>query len=144
MKNEKDNVKVNKKYKISKRTGIILIITIIFIVLTITIIKYVNSEKYQEKRIGKLVISWAEEYYAEKFTDIAPSYINMKAENGENITINLGTLKKFGKDTSLIKNSKYNRKCDDIDTYVVIKVAKGAKNIKKDYKVEKVVLDCFK
>ena len=147
MKKEKNNVKnkSKKKYKMSKRTRIVLALAIfVIIILIVAILKYTNSEKYQKKKMEKLVISWAEEYYEDKLASIASLYIKSKANNNQNITINLDALKKFGKDTDVIKNSKNNRKCDDIDSYVSIKVEKDAKDIKKEYKVEKVVLDCFK
>ena len=61
----------------------------------------------------------------------------------ENITINIDALKKYGKDTSQIKNTKKNKQCNDIESYVSIKIKKDAKNIEKDFILEKVVLDCF-
>ena len=144
MKKEKNNRKKKKtgKFKISKRT-LLICAAIICIVLMLAIVVYLNSEKHQKKKAQKTVLSWAKEIYEEKIADISADYVKYKAENGESILINLQTLKNLGKDTSVIKNKKIDRVCSDVDTYVTIKVDKNAKNIKKDYKVEKVVLDCF-
>ena len=86
---------------------------------------------------------WAEEYYTEQLVKVASGYIKTKAERGESITINIDALKKYGKDTSQIKNTKKNKQCNDIESYVSIKIKKDAKNIEKDFILEKVVLDCF-
>ena len=147
MKKEKTNIKSKKtkKYKMTNRTWIILSIFSVFIIgLIIFLVTYMTSEKYEKKVLERKLSNWAEEYYTEKLTDVASEYIKDKASNDENVTINLDVLKKFGKDTEIVKNSRTNKQCDDIDSYVVIKVDKDAKDIKKDYKVEKVVLDCFK
>lgn len=135
--------KKNKKYKMTKRTfGIFIVFTVGVTVLVLSII-YLNSEKYEKKKMEKTVTNWAEEYYTKELVNIASGYIKTKAGRGENININLDALKNFGKDTKIIENKKTGKKCDDIDTYVAIKVDKNAKDISKDYKVEKVVLNCF-
>ena len=91
----------------------------------------------------KLVSKWAEEYYVEEFANMASGYIKDKTSIGESISINLDALKKFGKDITIIKNSENGKKCDDINSYVSIKVNRQAKDISKEYQIEKVVLDCF-
>ena len=73
----------------------------------------------------------------------ASSYIKEKTEKGENVNINLKALQDFGKNVEIIKNSNTKKECDELGTYVYISVDKDASDIKKDYKVEKVFLDCF-
>lgn len=139
MKNKK-----KKKYKASKRTWIILgTFLVILICFVIGFFAYTNSEKYEKKKIEKKMEKWAEEYYTEQLVKVASGYIKTKAERGESITINIDALKKYGKDTSQIKNTKKNKQCNDIESYVSIKIKKDAKNIEKDFILEKVVLDCF-
>lgn len=136
--------KRSKKYKMSKRTWIILAVFIVVIIGVITVcLANKNSEKYQKNKMEKLVSKWAEEYYTEELVDIASGYIKLKASKGESISINLDSLKNFGKDIEIIKNKKTGKTCDDINTYVSIKVDKNAKDISKDYEIEEVVLDCF-
>lgn len=145
MKKEKKNNlnKKSKKYKMTKRTWTILTILIIVIGLIVLGIVYINSERYQKNKMEKLVSKWAEEYYTDELVNVASGYINTKTQNDESITINLDALKSFGKDIEKIKNNKTGKQCDDIDSYVSIKVDKDAKDISKDYEIEKVVLDCF-
>ena len=136
--------KKNKRFKMSKRTWFILIIfALILIAITTFAIIYLNSEKYQKNKLEKVLSGWAEEYYTEELVKVASGYIKLKTQKGENININLDALKNFGKNTEIVKNKKTGRTCDDIDTYVSIKVDKDAKDISKEYKIEKVVLDCF-
>jgi len=137
------NVKKNKKYKINKRTFVILLFFCVIITISILSIIYLNSEKYEKKKMEKLVSNWAEEYYNEELVNIASKYIKTRAARGENININLDALKNFGKDIKIVKNKKTGRQCDDIDTYISINVDKNAKDISKEYKIEKVFLDCF-
>jgi len=143
-KEEKNNLnKKSKKYKMSKKTWIILTISILVVILIVFGVIYINSEKYQRNKMEKLVSKWAEEYYTDELVNVAAGYINSKTQNNESIIINLDALKNFGKDIEKIKNNKPGKQCDDIDSYVSIKVDKDAKDISKDYKIEKVVLDCF-
>jgi len=137
------NIKKNKKYKINKRTFVILLFFCVIITISILSIIYLNSEKYEKKKMEKLVSNWAEEYYNEELVNIASKYIKTRAARGENININLDALKNFGKDIKIVKNKKTGRQCDDIDTYISINVDKNAKDISKEYKIEKVFLDCF-
>lgn len=133
-----------KKYKASKRTWIILSIFLLVLICIITgVLLYTNSEKYEKKKVEKTMEKWAKEYYTEQLVKVASGYIKTKAERGESITINIDALKKYGKDTSQIKNTKKNKQCNDIESYVSIKIKKDAKNIAKDFMLEKVVLDCF-
>jgi len=143
IKKNKTNKK-SKKYKMSKKTWIILTVVVLIVITIATCsIIYLNSEKYQKNKMEKLVSKWAEEYYLEELVNIAPEYVKAKANEGENITINLNALESVDKDISEIKNKKNNDTCDDINSYVIIKVEKNAKDITKDYKIEKVILDCF-
>lgn len=137
------NVKKHKKYKMTKRTFIILFAFIVIIAILILGLIYLNSEKYEKKKMERMVSNWAEDYYNEELIKIASGYIKAKSARGETININLDSLKKYGKNTEIVKNKKTGKQCDDIDTYVSINVDKDAKDIKKDYKIEKVVLDCF-
>lgn len=133
-----------KKYKASKRTWIILSIFLLVLICIITgVLLYTNSEKYEKKKVEKTMEKWAKEYYTEQLVKVASGYIKTKAERDESITINIDALKKYGKDTSQIKNTKKNKQCNDIESYVSIKIKKDAKNIAKDFILEKVVLDCF-
>lgn len=137
------NVK-KKKYKATKKTWIILTVFVIAVIGIVTsILVYTNSEKYEKKKVEKTMKNWAEEYYTEKLSKVASGYIKTKAERGESITINIDALKKYGKDTSELKNTKTGMQCNDIDSYVVIKVDENANDISKDYYVQEVVLDCF-
>lgn len=133
-----------KKYKASKRTWIILSIFLLVLICIITgVLLYTNSEKYEKKKVEKTMEKWAKEYYTDQLVKVASGYIKTKAERNESITINIDALKKYGKDTSQIKNTKKNKQCNDIESYVSIKIKKDAKNIAKDFILEKVVLDCF-
>ncbi len=133
-----------KKYKASKRTWIILSIFLLVLICIITgVLLYTNSEKYEKKKVEKTMEKWAKEYYTDQLVKVASGYIKTKAERDESITINIDALKKYGKDTSQIKNTKKNKQCNDIESYVSIKIKKDAKNIAKDFILEKVVLDCF-
>ena len=133
-----------KKYKASKRTWIILSIFLLVLICIITgILMYTNSEKYEKKKGEKTMEKWAKEYYADQLVKVASGYVKTKAERGESITINIDALKKYGKDTAVLKNTKKNKQCNDIESYVAIKVNKNANDISKDFTVEKVVLDCF-
>lgn len=133
-----------KKYKASKRTWIILSIFLLVLICIITgVLLYTNSEKYEKKKVEKTMEKWAKEYYTEQLVKVASGYIKTKAERDESITINIDALKKYGKDTSELKNTKKNKQCNDIESYVSIKIKKDAKNIAKDFILEKVVLDCF-
>ncbi len=133
----------SKRYKMTKKAWIIIVLGIFIVGLIVSAFIYINSEKYEKKKLQKTLTDWAEEYYEEKLVSVASGYIKSKAQDGESITINLDALKKFGKNTEIIKNSKNNKQCDDIDTYVSIKVDKNAQDISKDYEVERVILDCF-
>lgn len=133
-----------KKYKASKRTWIILSIFLLVLICIITgVLLYTNSEKYEKKKVEKTMEKWAKEYYTDQLVKVASGYIKTKAERDESITINIDALKKYGKDTSELKNTKKNKQCNDIESYVSIKIKKDAKNIAKDFILEKVVLDCF-
>ena len=146
MENSKKNKtsKKSKKYKMSKKTWIILIIfAIIILGLFVFKIVHKDTEKSEKIKMEKLVSKWAEEYYVEEFANMASGYIKDKTSIGESISINLDALKKFGKDITIIKNSENGKKCDDINSYVSIKVNRQAKDISKEYQIEKVVLDCF-
>lgn len=145
MKSRKKNItiKKSKKYKMTKRTFIILLLFIVIITILILGLIYLNSEKYEKKKMERLVSDWAEEYYTEELTNIASGYIKTKADRGEEININLDALKNFGKDIEIVKNKKTSMQCDDIGTYVSIKVDKNAKDISKEYKIKEVILDCF-
>lgn len=136
-------IKKSKKYKMSKKTFVILAAFLIVITISISGIIYLNSEKYEKKKMEKLVSDWADEYYNKELVSMASGYIKTKVNKEENININLDALKNFGKNIEIVKNKKTGRQCDDIDTYVSIKVDKNAKDISKEYKIEKVVLDCF-
>lgn len=139
MKNSK-----RKKYKASKKTWIILtVFAVILVGIIASVVVYTNSESYNKKQVENKMKAWAEEYYTEKLSKVASGYIKTKVERGESITINIDALKNYGKDTSELKNSKTGKQCNDIDTYVVIKVDSNAEDISKDYTVESVVLDCF-
>lgn len=136
--------KSTKKNKNMKRKKLLLAISILIVVFIIILtIIYMNSEKYEKNKMEKLVRKWSKEYYTTKLTDIASEYLIDRANKGEEITINLDALKKFGKDITVIKNSKTDKVCDEINSYAIIKIEKNTKDIKKDYKIEKVVLDCF-
>lgn len=136
-------VKKSKKYKMTKRTWIIFLSLILIICLGIFSVIYLNSEKHEKNRMEKMVSKWAEEYYTEELVNIASGYIKAKTQNNESVYINLDALKNFGKNIEIIKNSKTNQICDDVNSYVSIRVDKDADDISKDYKIEKVVLDCF-
>ena len=136
-------VKKNKKYKMTKRTWIILLSIILVVCLAVISVIYLNSEKYEKNKMEKMVGKWAEEYYKEELVNIASGYIKTKTKNDETININLDALKKIGKNIEIVKNSKTNQMCDDVNSYVSIRVDKDAQDISKDYKIEKVVLDCF-
>lgn len=141
MKKEKNNKR--KKYKMTKKTWIILSIVLVVIGLGISLVIYMNSEIYEKNKLEKTVTNWAEEYYTEFLCNKASSYVKEKAEKGENININLKALKDFGKNVEIIKNTKTKKECDEFGTYVYISVDKDASDIKKEYKIDKVVLDCF-
>lgn len=136
-------VKKSKKYKMTKRTWIIFLSLILIICLGIFSVIYLNSEKHEKNRMEKMVSKWAEEYYTEELVNIASGYIKAKTQNNESVYINLDALKNFGKNIEIVKNSKTNQICDDVNSYVSIRVDKDADDISKDYKIEKVVLDCF-
>lgn len=136
-------VKKSKKYKMTKRTWIIFLSLILIICLGIFSVIYLNSEKHEKNKMEKRVSKWAEEYYTEELVNIASGYIKAKTQNNESVYINLDALKNFGKNIEIIKNSKTNQICDDVNSYVSIRVDKDADDISKDYKIEKVVLDCF-
>lgn len=133
-----------KKYKASKKTFVILTIFVIVIIgIVASILVYTNSEKYEKKKVENKMKNWAEEYYTEKLSKVASGYIKTKTERGESITINIDALKNYGKDVTELKNTKTGKQCNDIDSYVVIKVSENANDISKDYIVQEVVLDCF-
>lgn len=129
---KKTNKKGNKKF--------LVISIVVILVLLISCVLIFNNSYVKEKILERKLSNMAEEYYTEKFIKIAKSYM---AEKGR-ISINLETLKDYGKDTSIFKNTKTGKKSTDVGTYVTITIDKDTvKDWSKDYKVEKVVIDCF-
>ena len=133
---------MNRKEKKNNKKGnrrLVILFIVIVILITFCILIF-NSSYIKEKILEKKLAHMAEEYYTEKFIKIAKSYM---AEKGS-ISINLETLKDYGKDISIFKNPKTGKKSTDVGTYVTITIDKDTvKDWSKDYKVEKVVIDCF-